>query len=255
MFFFADTCILLLSQALFFTFGWFFFLKQLFKDYEVRHKAVLIIFSVTFSFSCTLFELVIFEILDVLDAYSRRAYWSLVITLTLVDVILILPMYIFYFIVKSLRYVPPNQSLHCFFSLIMWGVYIFLFWKVGDSFPIQGPRQDILMMEQCISRVGVIGVTIMALLSGFGAVNYPYTCMTLFAQKVSASEIQGAEKRLLQTMDMILVKKRKLAQFRFEAKSAVNSKAGGIWDVIRSVGSSLSFIANEKALKQEVFVL
>lgn len=66
------------------------------------------------------------------------------------------------------------------FTVLIWLVYIYLFWKLGDPFPILSPKQGIVSIEQGISRVGVIGVTVMALLSGFGAVNYPYSSMAYF---------------------------------------------------------------------------
>ena len=42
-------------------------MKKLFKDYEVHRKIILIGFSSTFALSCTMFELIIFEILGFLD--------------------------------------------------------------------------------------------------------------------------------------------------------------------------------------------
>ena len=64
--------------------------------------------------------------------------------------------------------------------LIVRLVYIVIFWRIGDSFPIHNPKHGVLSVETCVSRVGVVGVTVMALLSGFGAVNYPYTSMAIF---------------------------------------------------------------------------
>lgn len=63
----SSSMVVLGSYALFFGMGWVYLLEKLFADYEVRNKTVGVVFSATFAASCTLFEMVIFEIGDVLD--------------------------------------------------------------------------------------------------------------------------------------------------------------------------------------------
>lgn len=66
-------------------------------------------------------------------------------------------------------------------TVTVWLLFLYCFWKIGDPFPLlAGKQRSILCLEQAVSRIGVIGVTVMALLSGFGAVNYPYTSMAYF---------------------------------------------------------------------------
>lgn len=84
-----------------------------------------------------------------------------------------------------------------------------------------------------MSRIGVIGVTVMAVLSGFGAVNYPYTSMAYFIRPVLQADVLTLERRLMLTMDMILAKKKRIAIYRKENKTS-NSKSG-IWGMISSV--------------------
>lgn len=52
-------------------------------------------------------------------------------------------------------------------TIIAWCFYLYIFWKLGNPFPISN-RHEFFSLEQCISRVGIIGVTAMAILSGFG---------------------------------------------------------------------------------------
>lgn len=108
--------------------------------------------------------------------------------------------------------------------------YLYLFWKVGDPFPILSPKKGLLSIEQGVSRIGVIGVTVMALLSGFGAVNYPYSSMTYFMRPVTCADVQTIERRLLQTMDMIIAKKKRIALAKKgELTSAIETKSRGLW--------------------------
>uniref|UniRef100_A0A8D0H2Q3 Golgi pH regulator n=1 Tax=Sphenodon punctatus TaxID=8508 RepID=A0A8D0H2Q3_SPHPU len=198
----------LFLQVLFFGFGWLFFMRQLFKDYEVRQYVVQVVFSVTFAFSCTMFELIIFEILGVLNSSSRYFHWKLNLCVILLVLVFMVPFYIGYFVLSNIRLLHRHRLL---FACVIWLTFMYFFWKLGDPFPILSPKHGILSIEQLISRVGVIGVTLMALLSGFGAVNCPYTYMSYFLRNVTDADILGLERRLLQTMDMIISKKKRIA--------------------------------------------
>uniref|UniRef100_A0A3Q2Y0F3 G protein-coupled receptor 89B n=1 Tax=Hippocampus comes TaxID=109280 RepID=A0A3Q2Y0F3_HIPCM len=254
MSFLVDSVIMFTSQVLFFGFGWLFFMRQLFKDYEVRRYVVQVVFSVTFAFSCTMFELIIFEILGALSSSSRYFHWKLNLYVILLVLIFVVPFYIGYFVVSNIRLLHRQRLL---FACMVWFTFMYFFWKLGDPFPILSPKHGILSIEQLISRVGVIGVTLMALLSGFGAVNCPYTYMSYFLRNVTDSDILALERRLLQTMDMIVSKKKRIAMTRRQMyqRGEDQNKQTGLWGMIKSVTSPQTGSENLSLIQQEVDAL
>lgn len=254
MSFLVDTLIMLFSLAIFFGGGWVFFLRQLYKDYEVHHSVVLLIFSVTFALSCIMFELIIFEIIDIMDSSSRFFHWKLGLYAILFVLIAVLPFYIAYYLVQNIPIVPQERHIRVLVTIVAWVMTLYFFWKIGDPFPILSPKHGIFSIEQCIGRVGVIGVTLMAILSGFGAVNCPYTYMTYFIRDVTDSDIHRIEKRLLQTLDRIIAKKKKIAEAKRESlrQAQRSTPSTGIWGLLKSAATSVTTATeNLGPLKEE----
>ena len=96
-------------------------------------------------------------------------------------------------------------------SLVIWLIYLFVFWKLGNPFPLLSKEHGIFALESGMSRIGVIGVTVMAILSGFGAVNTPYSYLFYFLRAVSDDEIQQTQRHYLKVIDLINSKKKKLS--------------------------------------------
>ncbi|KAK0390308.1 hypothetical protein QR680_019294 [Steinernema hermaphroditum] len=216
-----DWTVMIVSNVFFFGCGWLFFMKQLFRHYEVHQRLVQIIFSFTFSLSCIMFELIIFEIKDILQSSSRLFFWQLTLRVMLVVLIVVIPAYLSMSVWKSLL---VNKKSVFLLTLGSWMVFIYFFWKIGGNFPILSRNHGIFTIEQAISRVGIIGVTVMAILSGFGAVNSPYTCMSYFMRSVSDTDIAQLERKLMQTMDMISAKKKRVVQYERELSQSAFSR-------------------------------
>ncbi|KAK8402779.1 hypothetical protein O3P69_000835 [Scylla paramamosain] len=252
-----DTAIMVGSMLVFFIGGWVWFVKKIFRDYEVHNTLVQLFFPMIFMLSCTMFELIIFEIAAVLESGSRYLYWQVVLYSMLIMLILVIPFYLCHFVVSNIRIVRGEWV--NVLSVLTWGVFMVCFWKIGEPFPILSPQHGILSIEQSISRIGVIGVTVMAALSGFGAVNYPYTSMNIFMRPVTKYDIQAQERRLLQTIDVIVSKKKRIAlaeRERITSKvSDDSSSRSRIWGLLRSVTSSSPQGESMSALKQEVAAL
>lgn len=165
---------------------------------------------------------------------SRYLHWKIGLYGMLIMLIVVLPFYVGYYIISNLRFV--DKHLIKPLSVAGWLVFMYFFWKLGDPFPILSPKHGIFSIEQGISRVGVIGVTLMALLSGFGAVNYPYTSMTYFMRDVTSGDVSSLEKKLLQTYDMIAMKKKRVA-LTIKDSSGTPASPTSLW---RRIASSVS---------------
>ncbi|KAF9352219.1 Golgi pH regulator B [Mortierella sp. AD094] len=276
-----EALLLLGSQALFFSFAWAFLIQGLVRDYAsnssdqefllsafptntYRRKQkwwqggmlVQVVFALTLAWSCQLFELIILEILGFFGQESRRFFWGLTLNSMLILVIAVVPYYQCVLIVRNTG-ISRQKALPI--AGIIWLIYLYLFAKVGNGFPTQGRiAPGVLSVEWGMSRVGIIGVTISAILSGFGAVNGPYSNLFFFLRQVTNADVKLAEKKCMQTFEMIAEKKKKIViqETRLKTLDPNASKVGGfVRKIFGNSSNKPELEIDLNSLKQEVAAL
>ncbi|RHY30068.1 hypothetical protein DYB32_005477 [Aphanomyces invadans] len=226
------------SWLAFFLFAYAFFSMWLFQDYEVRDTGVFsrFLFCVTFMLSFSIFEVLIFELADILTPEMRQLVWQIDLVGLAFLIAYMIPVVLFYTMSREKRL----RRYHAIaVTCVLEVSFLYVFWKSGEYVPslpyerttTRDSPQDtsflfgLFTLEGFISRVGFLGVNFMAVLSGFGAVNMPYESMTMFWRSVAEDDILGLERRVRQNLDMIVVKKKRIV---YEVHSArVAGKASG----------------------------
>jgi len=203
--------------------------------------------------------LVLFEVLGVFSDEARWWAWKLDLVAVIVVLIFILP-YSFFFL--TLRHMDwPLQSALTTAAAPL-AVYLWAFYSITNSLPIAGQSGSFIVMG--ISRLGVLGVTAMAVTSGFGAVNCPRTTLVYFLKPVEDSQLLSIERRLLKTMEMISAKKKinlvsqhELSRRRAEktpkdGDAGWQSKVGGL---LMRVTNGVTGNGGDKSLRDGILVM
>lgn len=216
----ADFVIIAITQLIFLAVGWYFFYSYIFVDYELKSVYVHVLWSLTFCLSCSMFELIIFEIFDITDRNSRWITWKFDIYFMMVLLVVVLPFCVIYALVSAYCSKPKTAVL---ISVLSFGIFLYFFNQIGVYFPIvrKDKMHGIFSVEHAVGRIGVIGVTSLAILSGFGAINMPYTHLSWFLRSVDETSKYDLERRILKTLDEVSMYKKRMLIVQTEQRRVV----------------------------------
>jgi len=211
---------LLFSHCALFSVAHWFFARLLYRDYEVKHRHIQLLFAATFSASCSMFELVLATLTGTVERALLAFAWDVDFWILITLSYIVLPACFVWTSVRSVCGVSRRVALVCVLAALP------LFWHAiflsGRLIHIDtlGLTPDLLM-----ARIGVLGVTVVATLSGFGAVNFPFQSVHLLLRPVTQKQVADMEQRLLRTVHLIVSRQRKLLTLQQEEARAGSKRS------------------------------
>eukprot|EP01059_Diplonema_ambulator_P006554 TRINITY_DN16209_c0_g4_i1.p1 TRINITY_DN16209_c0_g4~~TRINITY_DN16209_c0_g4_i1.p1 ORF type:complete len:512 (+),score=102.22 TRINITY_DN16209_c0_g4_i1:60-1538(+) len=269
-----DVTILVLSLSVYGTIGWV-FLHLVFSTH-LKSALCQIVFCQTFAVGLCLFQLVIFEILGVLDFSSRWWAWKICLLYMIIDLVVVMPFMFFWSFIYDLSFTGIRGFSAAVFMV---GMFIFGFFQIsplsagvprglGDGLPLSSMAGNVDetaleivksdMFSECLFRVGVIGVSVMAVLAGFGAVTTPRQYLAYITARNSKTPMINfpeAQQRLVVTLDALLKKCRQEATLALKLSSTEKDSSPIGWVKSLFTGPSHGDHLQLQTVKMEVSAL
>ncbi|CAM9753930.1 unnamed protein product, partial [Phaeothamnion confervicola] len=166
-------------------------------------------FAATLALGAFILQLIIFEVAGVLRPATRARCWRASLFIMALDVHVVLPFLLAYAGI-SYRNVQIGKDKALLSSFIIPHCCT---WSNGGSgsresgiseSPLMAEiQQHFLSLEASLSRIGVVGVASLAILSGFGAVNFPFQQLSTLFARVTPAGIAARERQLRGILSLI----------------------------------------------------
>ncbi|KAL8680687.1 MAG: hypothetical protein Q9186_003127 [Xanthomendoza sp. 1 TL-2023] len=205
--------------------------SEVIADLEKRKKAIreaverlrinALTFSTTLALAAVLAELILCEISNTIDPLARRLAFHLTISLLLIILVLVIPSLQIQSVISAAGWEFAGKSkgklrLAWILQLIITSVWLVGFWWTGNQLlaetaTVSGPdTKSPTLSEACLSRVGIIGISLMGLLSGFASVSAPWQNLFSKHRPITESDIARKAAGLEATNDMLATKQSRL---------------------------------------------
>lgn len=202
-----DSVTTILTLYLSFRFAAIFYRRFLLKNTFRNHAAVQHLFEWTFSLSLSIVFLIIFDAINVMHATTRRINWLLNVYALVFTLVFILPLAQVYHILIDISWPRANAFRASFLCQI---VFLFLFWRVAAPPSSSAAPQSsyalhaTFSIESAMTRILVIGTTILAVLSGFSAVQLPYIYLSSFIHPITEAQVSTLSRKLQTALDDVI---------------------------------------------------
>jgi hypothetical protein len=193
-----------------------------------RHKLASLVFSISIGLSSVLVELLLCEISNTLNPAVRGLALRITLGSLLILSVLVTPALEIHGLVKALLGLSSDSTIsrngrsrfRLVVEIAIFGAWLLLFWYI--------PRASILRLslhnsdqgghdesghrftEACLERIGIIGISLMASLSGFAAVSSLWQTFGVRHRKIREPELARKEAGLKSTEEMLSAKKSRL---------------------------------------------
>lgn len=196
---------------------------------DMLNRIIGIVFSVTLSLSVGLILLILLELGDFLDADSRLGLFKITINALIFLLVSVVPIFIISLL--AIQDILPKTLPSAGLVSILYAVWLLVLHKCGDLTQSFNPRGDVSrhVVEKVINEVSIVGITILAILSGVGSISTPYKIFEKYkglepdSKDVNQVDINSAIQYFNNTSSLIAKRKSELNKLQVAAGGTVYS--------------------------------
>ena len=196
------------------------------------------LFGLTFAASGALLLLVLLEVYGGVPPSNRWLLWRLHLIFGLALIVLVLPYMLLVLILR--RLLPISEFIVRFGVGVGLSVWLYFFQKVGEPFPVStsdilvGSLSDVgtsalstvlmalrTLPSLCLSRAGIIGVCLSAIMSGIGAVHGLAASIRRFSLgQTTPEDLEMAQKQLVLAIQRLAKHRTRVTSIRRRLEAA-----------------------------------